>query len=128
MGRMPSDELHEYACGADIGVVIYEHTTLNNYLAGPNKLYSYLMAGLPIAASDFPGIREVVAGGEVGALFDPANEASISTALRGLLGDLEARAAMGTRARYLAETKYNWDLEKRKLLDVYDQLAARSTS
>ncbi|HZL06918.1 MAG TPA: glycosyltransferase family 4 protein, partial [Coriobacteriia bacterium] len=112
MGRMHSGDLHEYACGADVGVVIYEHTTLNNYLAGPNKLYAYLMAGLPIAGSDFPGIREVVSEGEIGALFDPADEASIAAALAGLLGDAERRADMGARARQLAETKYNWNQEK----------------
>ena len=126
MGRIAPEDLHVYACGADVGVVIYEHTTLNNYLAGPNKLYAYLMAGLPVAASDFPGLSEVVEGESIGLTFDPAEVHSIAAALRALAEDPSARAEMGARARFLAETKYNWDIEKRKLLDIYASLKAQT--
>ena len=123
MGRKAPAELHTYACGADLGVVIYEHTTLNNYLAGPNKLYAYLMAGLPVAASGFPGLAEVVSDECVGVTFDPASAESIAGALSGLAGDAEERRTMGVRARQLAEQRYNWDAEKRVLLGVYERLA-----
>lgn len=126
MGRKAPTELHEYACGADIGVLIYEHTTLNNYLAGPNKLYSYLMAGLPVAGSAFPGIEEVIAEGQAGLTFDPGDAVSIANALESLAVDAAARQAMGDRARMLAETRYNWDVEQHVLLDVYARLATRS--
>jgi glycosyltransferase involved in cell wall biosynthesis len=128
MGKKSPEDLHEYACGADIGVLIYEHTTLNNYLAGPNKLYSYLMAGLPVAGSAFPGIAEVIARGQVGLLFDPADPESISVALEGLVQDPAQRRAMGARARVLAETSYNWGLEKQALLEVYGRLEGASGS
>jgi len=124
MGRQPPSELHAYACGADAGVVIYERTTLNNYLAGPNKLYAYLMAGLPIAASAFPGLAEVVVDQDVGVTFDPASVDSITSALRELAGDPVKRERMGGRARVLAETRYNWDAEKRVLVEAYEQLSA----
>ena len=121
-GWVPPGELHEYACGADVGVVIYENTSLNNYHAAPNKLYAYLMAGLPMVASDFPGLREVVVGEGVGAMFDPASEESIAGAIRGLLGDTEARERMSRRARELAETRYNWQAESQRLVEAYAAL------
>lgn len=124
MGKRPASELHAYACGADAGVVIYEHTTLNNYLAGPNKLYAYLMAGLPIAASGFPGLAEVVEGESVGFTFDPASVDSIAKVLEALANDPHHRERMGSRARHLAETKFTWDTEKQKLLAIYDRLDA----
>lgn len=127
MGRIAAPDLHEYACGADAGVVIYEQTTLNNYLAGPNKLYSYLMAGLPVASSHFPGLAEVVEAERVGATFDPASVDSIAAALRTLVEDASARKEMGARARRLAETKYNWDIEKLKLLALYESLDASAS-
>jgi glycosyltransferase involved in cell wall biosynthesis len=127
MGRVAPDQLHEYACGADAGIVIYEHTTLNNYLSAPNKLFSYLMAGLPVAASDFPGLRAIVEGEAVGVTFDPASETSIAKALLRLLGDEHVSGAMGRRARALAESRYNWNVEQRVLLGVYERLAASST-
>lgn len=122
MGKKLPSELHAYACGADAGVVIYEHTTLNNFLAGPNKLYAYLMAGLPIAASGFPGLAEVVEGEGVGVTFDPGEVESIAAALARLADDASARQRMGVNARHLAETRYNWDVEQRVLIDAYDRL------
>jgi glycosyltransferase involved in cell wall biosynthesis len=128
MGRIEPAQLHEYACGADVGVVIYEHTTLNNYLAAPNKLYAYLMAGLPVAASDFPGLAGVVQKEGVGAVFDPASEAAIAAAVRGILGEPALLQAMRARARELAVTRYNWDVEQGGLLELYERLTARSTA
>lgn len=124
MGKKTPTELHEYACGADIGVLIYERTTLNNHLASPNKLYAYLMAGLPVAGSAFPGIAEVVTDERVGLTFDPSDTGSISIALETLTADPMARRQMGGRARMLAETRYNWTIEKQALLDAYARLAA----
>jgi glycosyltransferase involved in cell wall biosynthesis len=121
MGRIEPSELHDYCCGASLGVVIYEHTTLNNYLAAPNKLFAYLMAGLPVAASGFPGLSAVLEAEGAGATFDPADEASVSSAMRGMLADRATLAAMGERARLAAK--------RRKLLEVYERLsAACSTS
>ncbi len=123
MGKKTPAELHEYACGADIGVLIYERTTLNNYLASPNKLYSYLMAGLPVAGSAFPGIAEVVLDERVGLTFESSDIGSISAALEALVADPAARQEMGDRARLLAETRFNWTVEKQALLDAYARLA-----
>lgn len=128
MGRVDPSDLHEYASGADLGVVIYEHTTLNNYLAAPNKLYAYLMAGLPIASSDFPGLRAVVEGEGVGDVFDPGSEESIAAAVQRLLADKERLAHMRTHARRLAESRYNWDVEQVGLLEVYERLAGSPRS
>lgn len=124
-GWVPPSELHEYACGADLGVVIYENTSLNNYHAAPNKLYAYLMAGLPMVASDFPGLREIVLGEQVGAVFDPESEESIADAIRGVLADAGARRRMSRTARELAENRYNWAVESQRLLDAYRALGVR---
>ena len=124
-GWVPPTELHEYACGADVGVVIYENTSLNNYHAAPNKLYSYAMAGLPMVASDFPGLREIVVSDGIGDVFDPTSEASIAKAIAGLLGDSSARERMSAAARNLAETRYNWTAESERLLEGYRVLGER---
>jgi len=129
MGVAPMDMLHAYASGADIGDVVLENVSLNNFFAAPNKLYQYLMAGIPVLGSDFPEIRRIVSEGDCGELCDPGSEQSIVDALRAFVAlGPSARAAMGQRARHLAETRYNWDIEKAKLLEVYERLAARSTA
>lgn len=124
MGWVPPEDSHEYATGADIGVVIYEATTLNNRLAGPNKLFVYLMAGLPIAARDFPGPRDIVVGEQVGDVFEFATAESIAATLNRMLSDRASLAETAVRARRLAETTYNWDAEKTVLIGVYEGLGA----
>jgi len=127
MGWIQPEKLHAYACGADVGVVIYEPTSLNNFYAAPNKLYAYLMAGLPMVASDFPGLREIVVGEGVGAVFDPMDEESIAGAIRGLLEDPASRARMSEAARALAETRYNWSVDSRQLVGAYERLTGSSS-
>ncbi len=122
LGKARPTELHEYASAADIGIVIYENTGLNNYLAAPNKMYSYMMAGLPVATSDFPGLADVVVGERVGEVFDPADVDSIEATLRALASSEQRRTEMGLRARALAEDKYNWPIQAAHLVELYAKL------
>jgi glycosyltransferase involved in cell wall biosynthesis len=55
-----TNKLVSAAGEADVGIIPYLPTNLNNYLASPNKLFEYIQAGLPIAASDSPVMRRVV--------------------------------------------------------------------
>jgi glycosyltransferase involved in cell wall biosynthesis len=124
LGAAPIDRLHGYASGADIGDVVLENLSLNNYLAEPNKLYQYLMAGIPVLGSDFPGMRPIVEGERTGLVCDPTDAKSVVAALQCLVSDAPLRAEMGQRARRLAETRYNWEYESRTLVDLYRRLLA----
>jgi len=128
IGHAPVHELTEWAAGADIGDLVIENVSLNNYLAAPNKLYQYMMAGIPTLASDFPEMASTLAEGPAGVVVDPDDSRAVVSALRDLAADPAKRQRMGASARRLAETRYNWDVEKLKLLELYDRLAARSTS
>jgi glycosyltransferase involved in cell wall biosynthesis len=77
-----------------------------------------------VAASDFPGLSEVVEGDEVGVTFSPDVTESIATALQRITDDRAGMREMARRARHLAETKYNWDIEKQTLLELYERLDA----
>jgi len=57
------NELLDYTAGADLGLIPYaqsEVTPLNTRLSSPNRLFEYLMARLPVLASDLPEIRRVL--------------------------------------------------------------------
>ena len=127
-GKVPWRDLLRYTRDASIGVVLTQRTCLNHYYSLPNKLFEYLMAGVPVIASDFPDIRGIIQEAQAGLVVGPDNPQEIADALRLLLSDPEGLRAMSRRARAAAETKFNWALESKALLAVYDGQALKRRS
>jgi glycosyltransferase involved in cell wall biosynthesis len=109
---------------ADVGIVPYENVGMNHYLGSPSKLFHYIMAELPIACSDFPFLRSVVAGHGLGAVFDPDDPRSIARAVSLIVGDHDHRQAI-KRNLSVARRRYCWEVEEEGLLAVYRSLDAR---
>jgi len=120
----PFDELVRTAAAASVGLVPVKADNLSNFLGDTNKLFEYLMAGLPVAASDLPEIRAVATQGDppVGELFDPNSPASIAKAVTRILADPAEYELRRREARRLALERFNWNLEERRLLDLYEQV------
>jgi glycosyltransferase involved in cell wall biosynthesis len=117
------DELVRTAAGASVGLVPIKATKPNHRLGDTNKLFEYLMAGLPVAASDLPEIRRVVRQGDppVGELFDPDSPSSIADAIRRVIVD-PAYERRRREARRLALERFNWEIEERRLISVYQTI------
>jgi glycosyltransferase involved in cell wall biosynthesis len=113
-------EVVEAARLADVGIVPYLPTNLCNYYASPNKLFEYLEAGLPVAASNLPFMRKFVLENDIGTLFDARDPRSIAGALNKITR--QDTLSHYRRNVVLATRKYNWSVESRKLLNVYANL------
>ncbi|MBI2776434.1 MAG: glycosyltransferase family 4 protein [Chloroflexi bacterium] len=120
-------EVTRWVAGADVGVMPIAPTTANHRLSTPNKLFECLAAGVPVVASDFPGIREIVApAGDppLGALVDPLDVAAVARAIRSILDlEPEVAAALRARCRDAAASRWNWAAESRGLVELYADLA-----
>lgn len=97
---MHAEDLRAMTVSADVGVLLYRNRGRNNYYAAPNKVFEYLFAGLPLVASDFPGLRTIVADRGYGACADPESPEDIARAIAIAAGispseqiAMEARAA-----------------------------------
>ena len=130
LGPRPFDELVHTAAAATIGLVPIKPLNWGSFLGDTNKLYEYLMAGLPVAASDLPEIARVATDGNppVGEVFDPTSSDSIAAAVQRLLDDPELYAARRREARRLALERYNWDVEQKKLLALYARCSPNGAS
>ena len=62
-----NSEVLEYAASATLGFALIEPITLSYYLALPNKLFEYIMAGTPVIATYVPQIEKVIKAYDVGA-------------------------------------------------------------
>lgn len=117
-----SEDLPAYTSDADAGLILFRNTCLNHYYSLPNKLYEYMMAGIPIIASDLPEIARVLKEGDFGLLIDPEDPGAIADAVRRVASDASWRAAAGARARAAALERYNWGEQEKVLVAAYDRL------
>jgi glycosyltransferase involved in cell wall biosynthesis len=84
-------------------------------------LFTALAFGRPLVLSAVGGFPEVAEHG--GALLVPPGDAdALRSALAGLLGDADARRALGDAAAQAARTHYGWDAIARAHLDLYATL------
>jgi glycosyltransferase involved in cell wall biosynthesis len=124
----PFDELVGTAARATVGLVPIRPSNMNHYFGDTNKLFEYLMAGLPVVASDLPEIRRVVTAGDppVGELFEPSSARSIAAAVRRVVADPELYEARRRQARALALERFNWKLEGERLVAIYSELLTQA--
>lgn len=119
----PFDELVQTAAAASVGIVPILTIDSDTWTGDTNKLFEYLMGGLPVVASDIPEIRRVIAVGDPppGELFDAESPESIAAAIARVL-DPHTYPLRRRAAREAALTLHNWNAQEGRLLDVYSSL------
>lgn len=120
-GPIPNDQLLYYTASADVGMCVIRGESLSYRWSLPNKLFEYMMAGIPVVASDFEEMGRVVREEGVGTVCDPDDPVSIAAAVRAIVDDPEAAARFRAATR-VAIGRYNWDHEEQKLLALYRRL------
>ena len=123
---VPYDEVVPTVSSADVGLSLIQNTNLSYYLGVPNKLFEYMMAGIPAVGSDFPEISRVINDAEFGLTVDPENPEQIAEAVQRLLND-EALHRQCQENACRSRKKYCWENQVSGLLEVYRELAAKRT-
>lgn len=123
MGWLSREQVRALLGQVRAGLVLF-HPLRNHIKAQPNKLFEYMSAGVPVIASDFPLWREIIGGTNCGLVVDPLVPEAIAEAITWLLNYPEEAEAMGRRGQEAVRTRYNWDVEARKLLQAYSELLA----
>ncbi len=121
--RVPFRELHSYTCSADVGLCLIKGMGKSFYYSLPNKLFEYMMAGLPVLASNFPEMQRVIDETGAGATANPSDVAGIGQAVSALLADPERRLQQREAALQAAK-HFNWEREAEVLIRLYDEIWA----
>ena len=108
LGKLSSGELIKNLQNADVLVL----PSINNNEAFGIVLIEALACGVPVVASDLPGVRKVFTDKKEGLLFEPKNSVDLNIKLDFLAQNEKKRKEMAIAARKLAEQKY--DLIKMK--------------
>lgn len=118
---LPFEVLH-YAASADIGLCLLENTCLSYYYSLPNKLFEYLMAGLPVIISDFPEMERIAKKEyNCGLATDPTQPNEIASKIDELINNKKLFEEFKTNAE-LAVKKYNWENQEKVLKKIYEKL------
>jgi len=124
---VPLAELPYFTASADIGVQPIENTCLNHFTTDSNKLFEYVVAGLPVVASDLPEIGKVVKQHDLGLLVKPGDTGALSEALNTLVERPDLRASYSENALRAANT-LNWEEQEQGLLELYSKVLSREST
>ncbi len=80
-GTVDQKELINYTACGDVGLSLIENISISYYHALPNKLFEYIMAGLPVLCSDLPQMKAIIEKHNVGQSVNIENEENIFTVL-----------------------------------------------
>jgi glycosyltransferase involved in cell wall biosynthesis len=116
---VPPGEVLDYTSSADVGISLIENTCLSYSLCMPNKLFEYVMAGLPVIASNMPEMANFVRENGVGVIARDENAASLGEAIQELvamnLSKLKTNAAIAGR-------RFCWETQETVMLTAYKEM------
>ncbi|MDD5072075.1 MAG: glycosyltransferase family 4 protein [Patescibacteria group bacterium] len=115
LGKIPDQKLPSIYQQADLFVL----PSINKNEAFGLVLLEAMASGLPMIASDLPGVRTVFANGKQGLLAKPGDEEDLKNKMEEILSNEKKRKEMGREARTLATEKYDSEKIKTKLIEVF---------
>ncbi len=121
LGFLGRDDVANVMSRSKAGIVTF-HPLPNHIDAQPNKMFEYMSAGLPIITSDFPLWKEIVEGNSCGICVNPLEPKEISEAIEYIMLHPKEAEEMGKNGKKAVLTKYNWQVEEKKLFEVYEEL------
>jgi glycosyltransferase involved in cell wall biosynthesis len=118
---VPQKELLELTAAADVGVIPYQATCLNNHYCTPNKLFEFIAAGLPILATDLPEIRKMVEGQQIGRVGDTGSPQKLAALIDDFFSNEQRFANWKARVSVVRQL-ICWEQEEKKLVEIYEAL------
>lgn len=120
---VPPEDLLDWTASADVMLMAIQPTTVNHRFTTPQKLWEAIAAGVPVVATDLPGMADVVHETGCGVLVDATDPDDIARGIRAIIDAAsEERLAMRERTWRAGQDRYNWEQETETLLGLYREL------
>ena len=118
VGAVADNELSKYYQQADLLIL----PSINKHEAFGLVLVEALASGMPVIASDLPGVRSVFVNGQQGYLVAPGRHTILAEKIKSALSNDTDWIKMCQQARIWAEEKYSWQKVGESLNNLYHQL------
>ena len=117
---VPYADLLSWTASADLGLIIYEAGSPNVPMMLPNKLFEYLMAGVPVLASPLEAVVEIVEKHQVGSIISSLDPQEIAHTINTMLSNQAEMTIMKHNALAIAKNELRWDIEAQQLIRIYE--------
>lgn len=121
---VPFETLHAWTASADLGLVIYRPRSISVQHSLPNKVFEYLMAGVPVLASPLDAVEEIITTYDVGRVLRALEPEVIGWAISEMLADRRGLERMRCNALKASERELRWDIEQKRLVALYQEILA----
>ncbi|MFQ5799246.1 MAG: glycosyltransferase [Bacteroidota bacterium] len=127
LDRVEYPKLMEYTRSADLGLALIEDYGLSYRYARPNKLFEYIMAGVPVVVTNFPVMRQIVETHEGGEAVDLNDATEVARVIGRTLTDAGRYKRLVENCRRAAQF-FRWENEEPKLLELVQKVLPKVRS
>ena len=124
LGKIKHDQVNAFLQENSAGMALYTYDDPNvNYKEGTlgnQKLFEYMMAGIPLITSHLRLWEQVVTENDCGLVVEPDDIHTISDAINYLIDNPEEAKKMGDNAHRAVKEKYNWSTQEETLFKAYE--------
>lgn len=116
------DQLPIFAAQFDVGLALEPGFCVNNNAALSNKIFTYLQAGLAVAASDTTTQKQFIAANPaLGFCYEKGNGQQLATILKRFIAEPELLQKTKLAAYQAARNNLNWETESVKFLSLVEE-------
>ncbi len=120
---VPYAELLDWTSSANIGLIIYPpHYSLNVQMCLPNKLFEYLMAGLPVLATPLDAVSLLLETYDVGRTVPSLKPMDVAAAINAMLESDADLGHMRQNALSAVQKDLCWEQERQELIHLYQKI------
>jgi glycosyltransferase involved in cell wall biosynthesis len=110
------DVLLNYTGSADYGISFVEDVCLSYRYCLPNKMFEYIMSGIPVLVSNLPEMKRFVEMNGVGVVADENSKSGFKSAIEKIGG---FNAELVNENVLIARRKFCWEEQERVLKRIY---------
>jgi len=114
IGWVDHEKLYDYIRASKIGLIphiVSDHTNTTI----PNKIFDYMVCGIPVAASDAVPMMRIIKEEKCGKVFKSGNPIELADSVISLYNNTNEYGENGKNA---VLDKYNWENEEKKLINI----------
>ena len=122
-GWIPPEQLCAELEKSLAGIVVLDYDPIccgKEGQLGSNKLFEYMIAGLPVICTDFKLWKDLIIDKyKCGICVQPRNSDAIYMAMKYLYEHQDEAKSMGERGKYAIYNEFNWEIKEKEFVNLY---------